>query len=308
MKDILKNLSSTKREIDIVTIVCDRDLPLLKIQLESFYKHVAEECFHEYVIIVNGNDLLKKYISNVICGYHNKIRVLTAIEIANNDNIAQVDGYISQQILKLLYSRRTEANNYLVLDAKNHFIRSYGFDDIYNSNKLISAKEYLGGGYLRNCFIRSARVLECDEPRQDSDFIIIPTVTPYLINSSCCRGLIEYIENKYQNNFVDIFSKNLNNCTEFYLYYNWIKKCNKINELYEFKPKKYVTLFSRFPQDHNVCKDLLMKTIVSDIKIFGLHGARIEQLDNIEKMMILDIYDRAGLGEQIRELLSIYCL
>ena len=152
MKDILKNLSSTKREIDIVTIVCDRDLPLLKIQLESFYKHVAEECFHEYVIIVNGNDLLKKYISNVICGYHNKIRVLTAIEIANNDNIAQVDGYISQQILKLLYSRRTEANNYLVLDAKNHFIRSYVFDDIYISNKLISAKEYLGGGVFKKLF------------------------------------------------------------------------------------------------------------------------------------------------------------
>ena len=56
-----------------------------------------------------------------------------------------------------------------------------------------------------------------------------------------------------------------------------------------------------------VCKELLMKTMISYIKVFGLHSMRIAQLDSTEKMMILNIYDRAGLGDKIRELLAIFC-
>lgn len=160
---------------------------------------------------------------------------------------------------------------------------------------------------MRNCFICSAKALDCNEPKEEGDLYIIPTVTPYLINSLHCRELICYVENKHKNNFIQIFSNELNRCTEFYLYYNRIKKINVLDELYGFRPKKYITLFSKFPQDHMVCKELLMKTMISYIKVFGLHSMRIAQLDSTEKMMILNIYDRAGLGDKIRELLAIFC-
>lgn len=53
------------------------------------------------------------------------IKILTAAELLNDESILQVEGHISQQIIKLLYSKHTNTKNYLLLDAKKIILSSH---------------------------------------------------------------------------------------------------------------------------------------------------------------------------------------
>ncbi len=118
-------MSHPESSLSAVTVVFEADIPLLELQARSMARHVPDGVFDEVLVL-----------DNTRAGLSPRARRRIRAELgAHADRLAFVSraafhleptasGWRSQQSLKLLAARVLTADHYVVLDAKNHFIRA----------------------------------------------------------------------------------------------------------------------------------------------------------------------------------------
>lgn len=279
--------------MDFVTIVFNdkTELMLLKLQAYSF-RFVDPHTVHTIYIVSNDdidNKLYRQELKKIQRLYPTTMK--TQIVSLNDLHLSfQRTDWFNQQIIKLEISKLITAPCYVILDAKNHFIRYTQQCDFIDkdTNQPILFLDNPGSmlHYFHNCMAYWG----------DTDFLLpdnknLLTTTPYVIQTQDCRDMLREIERKEKTDFSTFFKLNLCKYTEFYLYSCFLISSNRIQN-YSFHPPNCVAIFNADPQLHEFNRFEKKSVVLTDerIKVFGLHRNAIPYLDDTYKENLLELY------------------
>lgn len=123
--------------MEVVIVTCLADRLHFLILCKTMGKHLSP-CRCTIIINERDNNLifLKSWIEDICLKYiplHN-VRILSEEEIHPGIHKLRIDGWKSQQLLKLLYFKKTKSKSYWVLDSKNWFVKDCTIEMIAKSN------------------------------------------------------------------------------------------------------------------------------------------------------------------------------
>ncbi|QIM61883.1 hypothetical protein A1D29_00310 [Pasteurellaceae bacterium Orientalotternb1] len=284
----------------LVTIAYELDFRMLILQAISIYRNFNHLDIHEYIIINNGNNtenkILEKYFKRIFSDtFFEKIKVIHSKDILSNDEYSNCSGQRSQQILKLRASKFVNTTNYIILDAKNFFIRKSNIRLFVGNEKYLTTfstniSEYWTP-YINNSF------LELNVETNNFDIYKdrkMPTITPYVMDTKSVRSLVSILETSYNGNIAKIFEKYHGKVTEFFLYFAYLKKTNQVDRLYENSKSICTTFFAQSPSEYSLI-DKNMKDIAGNenIHLIGLHKSRLPQLSQEHLYLLQNVLSKS---------------
>lgn len=118
--------------IDIVTVVFRDELPVLKLQAQSIERYCAGIGVRNIYVVVNDDD---DTINQIDAGWWGKgaNNVLVVPRSAFSTQFVE-DGWVSQQVLKILAASMSYNVWTMVLDAKTIFVRELKLEDIIDAD------------------------------------------------------------------------------------------------------------------------------------------------------------------------------
>lgn len=284
--------------MDFVTIVFNNkiELELLKLQAISF-KFVELSCIGNIYIFYNDDNNTKSVLDNIKSFYPIDIQSNVKIIYRDSNYNNEDSNWTNQQIFKLLMSKFVESDYYIVLDAKNHFIRKIEISDFVINNKPNMYLDNPGGmiTYYHNCL--KYFNINCPfnykyhdkEKKQPIGCNILLSTTPFIFIKIEVLNLIEYIENKEKCSFEYFFNINKKKYCEFYLYSTYLIYKNNINK-HNLVNSSSVTIFGNPDKPWNDINKKKKVITNSNCKVFGLHRKAVMRMNNEYKHNLIEIY------------------
>lgn len=126
-----------------VTIVYELDLRMLILQVISAYRNFNHSQICEYIIVNNGraveDEKLREYLSRFLSAdFFKKVRLINSKNILTDIEYAESSGQRTQQILKLRISKFINTKSYVILDAKNFFVRKSDLSLFISNEKYLT--------------------------------------------------------------------------------------------------------------------------------------------------------------------------
>ena len=118
--------------IDIVTVVFRDELPILKLQAQGIERHCRDIGVRNIYVVVNDDD---DTIHQIDAGWWGAgaNNVLVIPRSAFSTQFVE-DGWVSQQVLKILAASMSYNTWTMVLDAKTIFVRDVVLKDLFDEN------------------------------------------------------------------------------------------------------------------------------------------------------------------------------
>jgi len=210
--------------IDIVTVVFDEELEILRLQARSIELYINN--VGSIFLIINQEQNLENKIDKEWWGkYKDKIKIIPRNNFGSNwsDN-----GWLSQQALKLAATAQCDQEWSLVLDAKTIFVEPFfDFAKYPDVGQLDIYPVFESSRDIAN------QLFGIDLQKQ-----LGPGGVPFIINTAMVGDMIDWIENKTKQNFTDWFQQQ--GClTEFILYSAWIQYCTgSLDTIYNVNTNK----------------------------------------------------------------------
>jgi hypothetical protein len=295
-------ISQGHQTIDIATVVYGPDVWLLKLQARSLRRFFEQSDAGRIFVLINEDapeSTASRVLREVIPEYGSlaeRVKLVSSSELMHPH--PGVAGWRSQQSLKLLVSTLVTTPCYLLLDAKNHFIRRVGMANFSDpaTNRLRSYK-VKEEGYLRPFLLNSLAYFGV----APQDFNL-PATTPYVMSTETVRGLLAHVEQKEGMPFDEFLHGVGRNMTEFYLYYAFILKTfGTVQKLYSFGPRNAASLFTMWPRTAEHLENVFARTEDKNTLAFGLHKNRLPQLDPRACSRIALLWANSGLFDSLGE-------
>lgn len=278
----------------IVTITFEDDFKLTLLQILSVDRLFSVNELTEYIIILNcpedrGTNLrsmliecLTGAISSELMG---KLRFYTWIDFfEENERI----GFYDQQILKLAVSRVVDDYPYyLLLDAKNHFVRKSSFNDFFVDGKPIG-ELVTTSPYWKNNLLGSLQVVGVENAEARLD-VMFPSITPIVMYTDIVQDLTRHLESRHRRSLPQVFKGREGNATEFLLYYSYLLLTEKIT-LYANSSTPVNTLFTIYPESQEEFARLVDECAQGIKPMFGLHRRRVSNLTALQSEMIIQMW------------------
>ena len=196
--------------IDLVTVVFQDELPILKVQAQSVDLYGQHIGIQNIYVMVNDDQSVVDQIDPAWWGaLANRVRIVPrnifSTEFPN-------DGWLSQQILKLLGSSLSYNRWSLVLDAKTILVQDIKLDRLFMPDGRMS----WGHHPIQPVFQESGRITS-ELFQIDLKNVLAPMGVPFLFDNQLVRGLIAEVELRVQTPFIRWF-KDHGMLTEFILY------------------------------------------------------------------------------------------
>jgi hypothetical protein len=200
--------------IDIVTVVFREELPVLKLQAQSIELYCQTIGIKSIYVVVNDNDSVAKEIDPVWWGnLSSYVRIIPRSAFSTDfvDN-----GWVSQQVLKLLASSISYNTWSMVLDAKTIFVKPLTMDQLINKK-----------GQLNLCYypiqpvFEPSRKIVSDLFNIDVVNVAEPLGVPFFFNNCIVRSMIAKINELTGEEFPTWF-QNQGMVTEFILYSGYV--------------------------------------------------------------------------------------
>ncbi|HEH9408458.1 TPA: hypothetical protein SIA33_001433 [Aeromonas salmonicida] len=255
---------SKNQKITIVTVVYDKEYPLLLVQARSIVRYVDREFIAEIIWIVNHSkgeqQINGKYFKEaaetlMLSGF--KLIIVDREKYGIEGQCG--GGWRHQQILKLLIANDIGTEHYFLLDAKNFFNKTINQERLFKNERAISFK-WNCSPLMRSHLESSAKSLGCNI---DKNELVMPTATPYMMVTSIVKELIMYTDKP----FVKFFYEN-QNITEFFLYFSFLKIKDLVDAHYHFAPQFYATFFTIYPSEEN--QILAVQRLVESDNVFNV--------------------------------------
>ena len=124
-----------QRTLDLVTVVYEQEIPLLKTQALSMSLRFQPGQVNRIIILVNGHPSVVEQIEHSWFGHHSdRVRIMTQRSFDYKPRRG-VSGWSSQQLMKLLGVAASDADWCLVLDAKTWFVKDYSEELLFKDDK-----------------------------------------------------------------------------------------------------------------------------------------------------------------------------
>jgi hypothetical protein len=209
--------------IDICTVVFREELAILKAQAQS----VALRCqdlgsLNIYVVVNDTDDVVAEIDSAWWGNLAPKVMVIPRSTFSTTyvDN-----GWLSQQVLKLLTPALSYNKYTMVLDAKTVFVKDFKLNELLQNNR-----PQVGITPIYPVFETSSQItgelFGIDVKRQ-----LGPGGVPFFFHNATVRAMIAKVEELTQQSFPEWFQAQ-GMLTEFILYSGYIDSVGKWDELY----------------------------------------------------------------------------
>ncbi len=206
--------------LTLVTVVFEPETPLLELQARSLARFVPDGLFVEVLVVDNTRRGVPRHATERLRRAYGP--AATRLRVLRPDEIAVVPaarGWTVQQVLKLLVHRHVTTSHYLVLDAKNHWIRGTSTADfLAPDGRARGASHSYRAHALRRDLDRVLRYLGVDPEPWLDDFPV--THTPIVLETEVVAELVRAVENRSGRDFASEFVDA--GLTEFFLYAGWL--------------------------------------------------------------------------------------
>jgi Family of unknown function (DUF6492) len=274
----------------IATVTFEADMRLTVLQALSLDRLFPTEEIAEYILVLNDPDPvelegeLRDHLTGRISeALMSKTRFLPAVEVAA---LAPMRAWRSQQVLKLELASQVATEHYLLLDAKNHFVRPTTTAEFWHGERI---RTYVKDRpQWRQWVLDSFEALGVT-PTEDQLARPWPTTTPYLMITGEVRALLKRIESQHGAPFSTVFP-DLGSATEFFLYYAHMIDVYADDPPYTAAPPIVAALFRKWPQDSVAVMEVLDDATGGDIPVFGLHRLRVPALTPSQREAIESLW------------------
>lgn len=199
--------------IDIVTVVFRDELPVLRVQAQSIDLYCGAEQLGRIYVVVNDEDAVASMIDTAWWGQHQS-RVHVVPRSMFSDCYVS-DGWVSQQVLKMLGSSMSDSDWSMVMDAKTVLVRPVS-DDLWDEQQRIKA----GSFPIYEVFYPSRDITnQLFGIQLESQ--LGPGGVPFFFRPQLIRGMISWIESRVNESFVTWFQSQ-GRLTEFILYSGYV--------------------------------------------------------------------------------------
>lgn len=288
--------------MDIVTVVYRPEILLLALQARSMEKFLNPDNISRIHIIINDEDvaetadMIDRLVLSAYGRFRQKVNIVDGAALYTKT--VSANGWRRQQSMKILISQLIESRHYLILDAKNHFLRPASVANfIAEDSRMWSIRTKINapvdGFFWKSMrFLRLAPEIYCEKA--------MPTVTPYVVNTQIMREIIDYVEKKCGASFEEGFHAPGMDVTEFYLYFGYIiKYFSPLESIYAFGSPLCAALFTRSPSTPEGFVKVMKRLRSPSIIMLGLHRNRVGALSVEQSAMIVRQWVASGLFNEL---------
>jgi len=205
--------------IDLITVVFQKELYLLKVQARSIDLYVTSDKINKIFVLVNDSPEINSQIDPAWWGqHHHKVVVLNRSLFGVDPSL---DGWSSQQYYKLAVAAQSSASWSMCLDAKTWFVQELQFDKLFDNQ----------GRARFKCFPTIEVFLDAQHFVEkffniESKLVIGPGGVPFMFHTETIKQLPTYLEQQHNVSLFDFFREHVklpSLVTEFVLYSGWTK-------------------------------------------------------------------------------------
>jgi len=214
--------------LSLITVVHRPEIPYIKLQAKSIQQYFDPDYIQSIHVVVNDDDSVCDLIDKSWYGdLADRVNITPRSIYGYRD---RVNGWDSQQLLKLLTASKVRTDWSMVLDAKTFFVKQCTHELLFLGDKAVTDSQYPQEVFTpsRQCVERTFNL--------SLDKIIGPAGVPFLFHTATVKSMIADIEKMVNTTFADWFQTNVQYpifLTEFFLYSGYVKhKHGNINELY----------------------------------------------------------------------------
>lgn len=207
-------------------------------------------------------------------------------------------GWRMQQAFKLLAANRATADNILILDAKNHFVRKTGTPDFLTEDGVPRTALVAPSGKFATWAAHSFRLLQ---PSHRGALDRIPrSVTPFVVQRSLLLDLVAHLEGRFGP--VDCFFARRNRrTTEFMLIFTfaelfrggWLAVAREglpqARTIFRSTPEQAAVAFARGAAETGA------GGATEDSPIFSIHRSRLSGASEDLRTAVVELWLRCGL-------------
>lgn len=287
------------RRMEFVTVVYNLEAQMLRLQARSIQHFASADLVTGLHIILNEDEpaalrsAIESFADQEYGWAAKRLHFWNAREL-EPDIDPNIRGWRRQQSLKLAIAENISASRYIVLDAKNHFIKPAGPDLFYTHDGRFRSFTARRTGLLQNHLRNCLRYFTLSESLADGR--VMPATTPYGLYSPIVRALRHTISTREAMSFAEFFHSPKRDMTEFFLYYAFLQSEGfNVDRLYAFGKRYAATLFGKFPETTEGERQVLDAARSPEMGVFGLHRARLAKLHADNKAVVLSLWTEAGL-------------
>jgi hypothetical protein len=201
--------------IDIVTVVFRDELPVLKLQAESISLYCNHMCLHTICVVINDDTMTSDDIDVEWWGrYSDRVKIIHR----NQWKISYVEnGWLTQQLLKLLVAEQSKSTWSMVLDSKTIIVQSVELDRLFDDNGRLT----WGYNTIFPVF-DSTRKKVSELFEIDQQYVLGPAGIPFFFNNQTVRDMINEVKKRTNKNFAEWF-QDTGMITEFMLYSGYVQ-------------------------------------------------------------------------------------
>ena len=211
--------------IDIVTVVFSQEISVLQVQAQSIDRFCKDIGLKTIYVIVNDHDDLVKQIDRTWWGqFQNQVQIVPR-SMFSTDYVE--NGWVSQQVLKLLGASLSHNHWSMILDAKTLITDRMSADMFV----ITDCESTLGRQPINTVFEPAAKIAG-DVFDIKIDHVIAPAGVPFFFHNRTVRQMIAQIEKRTGQHFPEWFQQQ-GMLTEFILYSGYVQyQHQNLNNMY----------------------------------------------------------------------------
>jgi hypothetical protein len=202
--------------IDIVTVVFEQELDVVQQQAKSIDLYCQDFDIGQIFVVVNDRIELINSINKTWWG-----SMADRVQIIHRDqwHPSWIDnGWVTQQVCKLLACSTSQADWCMVLDAKTIIVKHLLFDQIFDQH----GRVYFGTQPPQEIFLPSMTIANQLFGTENKE-MAGPGGVPFFMEPVRVRGLLDYVLETTGKKLADWFQEK-GMITEFILYSGWVFK------------------------------------------------------------------------------------
>jgi len=262
--------------IDIVTVVFRDELPVLQLQAESISMYCNHMCLHTIYVVINDDTITANDIDPAWWGrYADRVKIIHR----NHWSIAYAEnGWLTQQLLKLLAAEQSESTWTMILDAKTIIVQPVELDRLFNDDGQLT------WGYCPVFPVfEPAKKIVSELFEIELTHVAGPAGIPFFFHNQTVHNMIKEVELRTAQPF-DTWFQTTGMVTEFILYSGYVQYRDGSLE------RMYTNSFDRAYALCNICHN---ETEIFDQKFLDMqnennltvsvHRRAWQQLDDSQK-------------------------
>ena len=273
--------------IDIVTVVFDEELPILEVQAQGIDHFCTDLGLKNIYVIVNDHDDLVNQIDRAWWGQFQKQVQIVPRSMFGTSYVD--NGWVSQQVLKLLGAALSHNHWSMILDAKT-LITDRMSAEMFVVN---AGQSTMGWCPIKPVFAPASKIAS-DLFNIPVDRVVAPTGVPFFFHNRTVRQLIAEVEDRTGQHFPEWFQQQ-GMLTEFVLYSGFVQyKHENLNSMYLGTNRSL--LFNNICHSEAAMFDSMLNSVLKQRSItIGVHRNAWTQLSIEQQKAYVKYLESLGL-------------